>query len=90
MYVEWDVKKAEANLRKHGVPFEMIRRFVWETAFTLPDTRRDYGEARWVSIGLIDRRLFKIVYVVRDNQVRLISAHKANRRDQRKYHERRQ
>ena len=88
MYFEWDAEKADTNLLKHGVSFDMVRRFSWETAFTLPDRRQEYGEQRWVSIGLIGSRLFKIVYVVRGDRVRLISAHKANRRDQRKYHER--
>jgi len=89
LHFELDQEKAAVNFAKHGVSFDVIRRFEWDTAVTLPDNRFEYGEPRWVSVGLIGRRLYKIVYVVRGNRVRLISAHKANRRDQRKYHERR-
>ena len=89
MYFEWDEEKAEANLLKHGVSFDTVRLFEWDTTVTLLDDRQLYGERRWVSVGSIGSRLYKIAYVVRGNRVRLISAHKANRRDQRKYHERR-
>jgi uncharacterized DUF497 family protein len=87
MEFEWDEEKARTNATKHGVAFEDVRRFEWATAFTLPDRRPGYDEARWVSVGWIDDRLHKIVYTVRSNRVRIISAHKANRRDQRKYHD---
>ena len=87
MEYEWDEEKAESNAAKHGVEFEDVRHFEWRTAFTLRDQRQNYEETRWVSVGWIDDRLHKIVYTVRDNRVRIISAHKANRRDQRKYHD---
>jgi uncharacterized DUF497 family protein len=87
MDFEWDSAKASANAAKHGVQFEDVRRFQWQTAFTAQDNRQTYGEVRWVSVGLIEDRLHKITYMFRDNRVRVISAHKANRRDQRKYHD---
>ena len=59
MYFEWDKEKADANLLKHGVSFDIVRQFSWETAFTLLDRRQQYREQRWVSIGFIGSWLVK-------------------------------
>jgi len=47
--------------------------------------RRDYGEERYISLGTIEGRLFAVVYTQRGNAIRLISARKANDREQRQY-----
>jgi uncharacterized DUF497 family protein len=65
MRYEWDPEKAAANLQKHGVAFDLIRGFDWVAAFTRPDDRRDYREARWVSIGEIEGRIQGGVYGAR-------------------------
>ena len=88
MRYEWDPEKARANVVKHGVRFETIADFDWARAFTRPDDRFDYEERRWVSIGPVGERLFKVVYTYREGCVRVISMHKANLRDRRKFDER--
>ncbi|MGF1657804.1 MAG: BrnT family toxin [Rubrimonas sp.] len=88
MRFEWDARKAAANLEKHGVAFDEVARFEWRTAFTRPDDRAEYGEQRWVSVGLIGDRLHKVAYTWRAGVVRIISLHKANARDRRKFDER--
>ena len=88
MRYEWDPDKAAANLAKHGVAFEDIRRFDWTTAFTLRDDRKDYREARYVAVGRIGERLYKVVFTWRAGVVRVISMHNANDRDRRKFDER--
>ncbi len=42
------------------------------------DTRRDYGEARYRLLGVIDGRAYVVVYTVRGSAVRIISARQAN------------
>jgi uncharacterized protein len=84
---EWDANKAEANLRKHGVAFEAARRvfkdcFAVETA----DTDLSYGEARFVITGMVDGRLLRVVFTERGDRIRIISARKATRHEQRKYY----
>lgn len=69
----------------HGVSFEAVARFDFATAFTVEDTRIDYGEARWRSIGLIEQRLHVLVFVQREAAVRVISLRKANAREVRLY-----
>lgn len=83
---EWDPRKAEENSRKHGVGFEESRRaFGDPTGITIADTRFEYGEDRFVRFGKVHGRLHIIVYAEREGAIRLISARKANKREQ-KFH----
>ena len=86
--IEWDPKKAEANLREHAVSFA-------EAATVLTDdfalTREDpdsLGEARYVSLGIsATGALLVVVYTHREPDIyRLISSWKANK-PQRKHYE---
>ena len=82
---EWDPEKAAANLRKHGVDFADAETALRdEMALTVPDD--DPDEARFVTLG-VDAlgRLLVVVYEWRGDDVRLISARKANRSERRQY-----
>ena len=43
-----------------------------------PDDRRDYGELREIGFAPIERRVFNVVFVQRDDGFRIISLRKAN------------
>jgi uncharacterized DUF497 family protein len=85
MQFEWDVLKAAQNIAKHGVPFQYAVR-VFLDPLRLDD-RRDYGEERRLTLGKIEGRLYVVAYTPRGNAIRLISARKANEREQREYDE---
>ena len=88
MIYEWDEPKAAQNVAKHGVPFEYAARvFLDPNRLDAEDTRRVYGEERRVTLGKIEGRLFVVAYTVRGTMIRLISARKANEREQRRYDE---
>lgn len=78
---EWDAAKAEQNLAKHGVPFDLVERFDWRNAIEAEDTRYDYGETRMQALGTIDGRYHVLVYAWRGERIRVISLRKANRRE---------
>lgn len=80
---DWDTEKAEANLAKHGVPFEDVYGFQWTTAIQQDDTRQDYGERRVMALGKIGDRDHILVYTLRAGRVRVISLRKANKREAR-------
>ncbi len=84
---EWDASKAEANFRKHGIAFEAARR-VFQDGFAVewPDADLPYGEARFVITGMVDGRLLRVVYTERNGRIRIISARKATRHEQREYY----
>lgn len=78
---EWDAAKAAQNLAKHGVPFEQVARFDWQSAIEAEDTRYDDGETRMQALGTIDGRYHVLVYAWRGDCIRVISLRKANRRE---------
>ncbi len=55
---EWDDRKAAANHARHGVTFEMARD-VFKDSFAIDwlDEREDYGEDRFIVIGMVESRL---------------------------------
>ena len=55
---EWDADKAAANLAKHGVAFERVHEFDWNTAQINMDDREDYGELRMIALGFIGWQIF--------------------------------
>ena len=84
---EWDDAKAAENFRKHGVSFEFAA-----AAFRDPfgiewiDDREDYGEVRTILLGMADGSVLTIVYTERGSRIRLISARRATRYEQDRYH----
>ncbi len=84
---EWDPRKADANLRTHGVRFtEAIT--ILEDHFALSREDPDaIEEQRFVTLGLSNlANLLVIVYAYREADViRVISAWKANKRQRRQY-----
>ena len=83
MVYEWDEAKRLSNLEKHGVDFWSIYSFEWDTALVEHSPRG--GELRWVATGFIGGRLHLVAYTQRGERRRIISLHKANGRDRRKY-----
>lgn len=85
---EWDEAKAAENEAKHGVAFEVVRG-VFKDPFALDwlDERKDYGEARNVTIGMVESRLLYVVYTMRDEVIRIISARGAEPFERPRYHE---
>lgn len=81
MRYEWDEAKRAANIAKHGVDFPLAQDFAWESALIVQDTRHDYGEPRFIAIGLIGERLHVLVFTPRGDAVRIIGLRKANDRE---------
>ena len=84
---EWNRRKAEGNLRKHGVPFRKVEEFDWTTAAISYDDDMDYGEDRMVATGFIGMDIYVLVYVERAEVIRVISLRKATKQEIRTYEE---
>lgn len=88
MQFEWDETKNAANIRKHKINFSDVPA-VFKTAMLIDYADRlDYSEDRWMGMGL----LYGIVVVVvftepGEDTIRIISARKANAKEQGKYYE---
>jgi len=85
MDFEWDYKKAESNLQKHGIDFaDAVSIFDDLNAITLEDTHEE--EQRFISIGIdCFARILVVVYTWRSETIRIISARKATKKEQKHY-----
>ena len=88
MRIEFDPAKDETNRRKHGVSMQATDGFDWDTALEREDDRFDYGEARFVAIGLIDDGLFVMVFTegADEDAIRVISLRPVEKHEARYYH----
>ncbi len=89
---EWDEKKSVSNKKKHGISFEEGRTvFADENALLIHDPDHSDDEDRFVMLGLSARlRVLVICHSYRRDltSIRIISARKATRFEQKKYWER--
>jgi hypothetical protein len=85
MEIEFDPAKSEQNVRERGLPFSMVADFDFETALIAEDLRADYGERRWIALGLIGKRAFVVAFTWRGGRLRVISFRKANARESHRY-----
>ncbi len=86
---EWDEAKAAQNLAERGLHFSDASRFDWQSAQVFLDDRQDYSEERFIARGMLDGRLHILVYVLRNDRLRIISLRRANTRECQRYAEER-
>jgi uncharacterized DUF497 family protein len=85
---EWDEAKGRANIAKHGVSFETACRIFEGPVLRAVDARRDYGEVRETSIGVVEATaVLTVVHTNRGGVTRIISARPAKRGERRRYEE---
>ena len=78
----WDESKRQANLNKHGVDFTDAERVFAGPTFTFEDDREDYGEQRWVTLGLLGVQVVVIVHTETEEEIRVISMREADNNEQ--------
>lgn len=88
MKIEFDPVKNGINQVKHGVSLQAANGFDWDTALEREDDRFDYGEVRFVAIGLIETKLYVMVFTEGsdDDAVRIISLRPAEKHEARYYY----
>ena len=83
---QWDEAKAVDNYAKHGVSFATAAN-IFKDPFSIErvDDREDYGEERFILIGIVDSVVLTVVYMERDGHIRIISARRATKTEQDDY-----
>lgn len=85
MDFEWDEKKRQRNIVKHGVD-PLYAASIFDAPFLVEkDERHDHGEDRFRATGFIDGVCYVVVFTRRGERVRLIGARLGGRRDRRRY-----
>jgi len=84
---EWNDKKAESNLKKHGVDFNEAAT-VFDDLFNIDfyDPKHSVEEHRFLVVGESNlQRLLIVSYVERDDKIRIISARELTAPERRNY-----
>ena len=86
---EWDTRKAEKNIKSHGVSFDEASTAFSDTlSLTIFDPLHSEGEDRFILIGNShNNHLLVIVHTERGDKIRLISARQATRDERKQYEE---
>ena len=87
MRIVWDETKRQANIRKHGLDFADAPQILSGITYTIEDKRFDYGEQRFVTLGLLEDTVVVIAHTEIDEELRVISLRKATRNEQSIYFE---
>jgi uncharacterized protein len=85
MKIEFDPEKRKQTLIHRGLDMADAELVLDSTNLTFPDLRNEYGEERFISIGLIEDRMVYVAWTLREGVHRIISMRKANDREQKKY-----
>ena len=81
----WSDAKRASNLGVHGLDFAHAERVFTGLTFTFEDDRFDYGEQRFVTLGLLDGQPVSLVHTETPHEIRIISFRKATLREARIY-----
>jgi uncharacterized DUF497 family protein len=86
MTFEWDEAKNRSNSRKHGLDFAEAEEMFRGILLVRPDMREDYGEERWIGIGMIQERFAFVAFAQPSaDTIRIISLRRANHEERKEY-----
>jgi uncharacterized protein len=85
MRYEWDERKRKVNLRKHGLDFLDAPRVFRGATLTVADDRHEYGEERFITLGLLRDTVVAIAHTEHPKTIRIISMRKATRHEEKSY-----
>ncbi len=80
MKIEYD-----PNKKKHGVSFEMVHYFDFDTAIYALDTRFEYGENRFNAVGYMKNGIYSLTFTETEEGIRVISFRKSTKIERKRY-----
>ena len=86
MEFDWNPAKCGKNIVDRGIDFaDVLVGFIDPARKVVRDDRKDYGEVRYNMLAKVNGRVFHITFTERGKILWIISARKANQREQRRY-----
>jgi len=85
VHFTWDERKRKTNLRKHGIDFADAESVFAGLVLTFEDDRFDYGEHRFITVGMLNDIVVVIAHTERNEGIRVISMRKATKNEQKIY-----
>ena len=86
MQFEWHEEKRLGNLKKHGIDFIDATDIFADFVLCWPSSQTQHSEQRFVAVGQLDGRLITVVFTERGELRRLISARRARKNEEKRYH----
>ena len=80
MLFEYDPVKSARNRAKHGIDFEQAKR-LWEDPRFVEVDVAEYGEVRYVALGVIDGKHWTAVFTRRGERIRIISVRRSRKKE---------
>ena len=87
MKISYDPEKRAKTLAERGLDFDDAVQVFAGPRYTVVDDRRDYGESRYQTYGLLNERLVTIVWTPRREVRHIISMRKCNERKKEEFEE---
>ncbi|MEX0735650.1 MAG: BrnT family toxin [Steroidobacteraceae bacterium] len=81
----WDEAKRRLNFRKHGIDFVDAEKIFRGVTFTAEDDREDYGEQKFLTLGLLEDQVVSVAHSEQGGEIRIISIRKATKHEARFY-----
>ncbi len=85
MRFKWDEAKRLSNIEKHGIDFVDVPAMFDGDVVTIADERFEYGENRYITLGLLKYRVIVVAHTDENNVIRIISARKATKNEEKLY-----
>jgi uncharacterized DUF497 family protein len=86
MLFDWDAVKASANEHKHHISFSFASRVFKDRKYITYDVSRPGdGEERWKAVGMVETKLYCVVFTMRGETCWIISARRTNTGEDRAY-----
>ena len=85
MEISYDPEKRAKTLAERGLDFEDAVHVFAGPTVEFEDDRRDYGETRFATFGLLKGRMVALVWTPRGKARHIISMRKANDREKKIY-----
>ncbi len=85
MQIEFDQNKREKTLQERGLDFARADEVFAGVTVTVNDNRKDYGELRYITVGMLNGRAVVMVWTPRGAARRIISMRYANEREIQRY-----
>jgi len=83
---EWDNNKNKLNMANHEIDFnDVMDVFLDDHRIVRQDKRKDYGESRYKAIGKLGPYVLSVIYTVRNDVTRIISARRASKNETKDY-----
>jgi uncharacterized DUF497 family protein len=82
----WDEAKRHSNLRKHGLDFADAHAAFNGKSVTYEDTRYQYDEQRFNTLGMLRGEVVIVSYTEQDDEIRIITFRRANKHETIKFY----